>query len=65
MKIKKVVTTIITAIVVLILIIILAIGLFGGKMIKAGVEIGASNALGVPIVVFHRCLNRNGIPVGD
>ena len=57
MKIKKVVTTVITVIVVLLLIIILAIGLFGGKMIKAAVEVGASNALGVPVTLGEASLS--------
>lgn len=57
MKIKKAVTTIIAAIVALLLIIILAIGLFGGNMIKAGVEIGASGALGVPVTLDEASLS--------
>jgi len=56
MKIKKVVTTIILALVAVVLIIILTIGLFGGKMIKAAVEIGASDALGVPVTLDEASL---------
>ncbi|MBW8035281.1 MAG: AsmA family protein [Planctomycetes bacterium] len=57
MKIKKVVTTVIAAIVVLPVIIILAVALFGGNMIKAGVEIGASNALGVSVTLDEASLS--------
>jgi hypothetical protein len=57
MKIKKVVTTVIGAIVVLLVIIILAVALFGGNMIKAGVEIGASTALDVPVTLDEASLS--------
>ncbi|MCK5172203.1 MAG: hypothetical protein KAR47_02360, partial [Planctomycetes bacterium] len=57
MKTKKVVTGIIAVLVALILIIFIAIGLFGGKMVEAGVEIGASNALGVPVTLDSASLS--------
>jgi len=57
MKLKKVVTTVIAAIVVLPVIIILAVALFGGNMIKAGVEIGASTALDVPVTLDEASLS--------
>lgn len=57
MKIKKVVTYVILAVVVLVLCIIAAIALFGGKMIVAGVEVGATKALGVPVTLDSASLS--------
>lgn len=57
MKIKKVVTYVSLAVVVLVLCIIAAIALFGGKMIVAGVEIGATKALGVPVTLDSASLS--------
>ncbi len=57
MKIKKVVTYVILAVVVLVLCIIASIALFGGKMIVAGVEVGATKALGVPVTLDSASLS--------
>lgn len=57
MKIKKAVTGIILVLVALVVIVIVAIGLFGGKMVRAGVEVGATKALNVPVTLESASLS--------